>query len=149
MSDFSEMPADRLVTPDEGDEERLFDANLRPKSLDEYIGQAAMREKLEIYIEAARRRQDALDHVLIFAPPGLGKTTLASSLSRSIGGSFRRVQFTSDLLPSDIIGVSVVHPDMLSEGWTFADDFEGATGDTVAYLTALLQAFDTLPRGKP
>ncbi|MCW8925248.1 MAG: Holliday junction branch migration DNA helicase RuvB, partial [Xanthomonadales bacterium] len=57
--------------------ERAMENRLRPKTLDEYIGQQAMREKLSIFLEAARRRQEALDHVLIFGPPGLGKTTLA------------------------------------------------------------------------
>ncbi len=81
---------ERLVTPEGGSDERLIDASLRPTSLAEYIGQAAMREKLEIYIEAARRRQDALDHTLIFGPPGLGKTTLAHVIAHELGVNLRQ-----------------------------------------------------------
>ncbi|MEE4173485.1 MAG: Holliday junction branch migration DNA helicase RuvB [Xanthomonadales bacterium] len=88
--DFDTEGGERLVTPEGGDHERLIDASLRPTSLAEYIGQAAMREKLEIYIEAARRRQDALDHTLIFGPPGLGKTTLAHVIAHELGVNLRQ-----------------------------------------------------------
>jgi Holliday junction DNA helicase RuvB len=81
---------DRLVAPEGGGDETLIDASLRPSSLAEYIGQAAMREKLEIYIEAARRRRDALDHTLIFGPPGLGKTTLAHVIAHELGVNLRQ-----------------------------------------------------------
>jgi Holliday junction DNA helicase RuvB len=88
--DFGTDADDRIVAPEGGNDERLFDASLRPTSLAEYIGQAAMREKLEIYIEAARRRQDALDHTLIFGPPGLGKTTLAHVIAHELGVNLRQ-----------------------------------------------------------
>ena len=87
---FGADAGERLVTPESGGDETLLDASLRPTSLAEYIGQAAMREKLEIYIEAARRRQDALDHTLIFGPPGLGKTTLAHVIAHELGVNLRQ-----------------------------------------------------------
>ena len=62
--------ADRVITPLDSPEDKMIDASLRPKTLDEYVGQQAMREKLEIFLEAARRRGGALDHVLIFGLPG-------------------------------------------------------------------------------
>src|SRR3546814_20979573 len=65
-------------------------AALRPKGLAEFVGQAAARDNLRVFIEAARRRGDALDHVLFFGPPGLGKTTLAQILARQLGVGFRR-----------------------------------------------------------
>ncbi|QNE33128.1 Holliday junction branch migration DNA helicase RuvB [Sphingomonas sp. NBWT7] len=78
---------DRLITPARRTEDA--DAALRPKRLDEFVGQAAARENLRVFIEAARGRGDALDHVLFFGPPGLGKTTLAQIVAREMGVGFR------------------------------------------------------------
>jgi Holliday junction DNA helicase RuvB len=78
---------DRLTTPERRPED--LDAALRPKTLDEFVGQKAARENLRVFIEAAKGRGDALDHVLFFGPPGLGKTTLAQIISRELGVGFR------------------------------------------------------------
>lgn len=82
------MTQDRLINPLEGASDAP-DANIRPALLAEYIGQPVVREQMEVFIGAARGRDEALDHTLIFGPPGLGKTTLANIIAREMGGNLR------------------------------------------------------------
>src|SRR5213595_1828463 len=84
----SENPPRRLIAGERRDEDAV-DTKLRPQILDEFVGQAQARANLSIFIEAARTRGEALDHVLFVGPPGLGKTTLAQIVARELGVNFR------------------------------------------------------------
>ena len=81
--------APRIITPDNTPEDSEIEITLRPQTLNEYIGQDKVKQNLAIYIEAAKRRGEPLDHVLLYGPPGLGKTTLAAIIAHEMGVNLR------------------------------------------------------------
>jgi len=112
---------DRIVTAARVDEDAQYEAGLRPRRFDDYIGQDKIREKLHVAISAAKQRGEALDHVLLYGPPGLGKTTLAYVIANELGVAVRAtsgpaIEKTGDLLgiltslePRDVLFIDEIH----------------------------------------
>lgn len=115
------IEADRIISPAAQKEEDTLDRAIRPKSLDEYIGQPHVREQMKIFIEAAKKRGDALDHLLIFGPPGLGKTTLANIVANELNVNLRTTSgpvlekagdlaaMLTNLEPHDVLFIDEIH----------------------------------------
>ncbi len=93
---------DRVVTPEVTSDDTDIDISLRPKTLSEYIGQDKVKENLAIYIEAAKRRNEPLDHVLLYGPPGLGKTTLSNIIAHEMGSNLRITSGPAIEKPGDL-----------------------------------------------
>jgi Holliday junction DNA helicase RuvB len=109
-----EAALERVVDPTDTLEDEVFGASLRPRSFEEYVGQERVVENLRIAIDAAKRREEPLEHVLFYGPPGLGKTTLAGLIARELGANFRPTSGPTLDKPKDLVGIltSLEHGDV-------------------------------------
>src|SRR3989454_5984987 len=104
-SSMSDRARAQVTTPEALPDERLTDAALRPSRLDEFVGQAKVKESLQIAIDAAKQRREPLDHTLFFGPPGLGKTTLALLMAKELGVNIRTTSGPVLERPGDLVGM--------------------------------------------
>jgi Holliday junction DNA helicase RuvB len=132
------MSDERIVSADELDDDRQFDLTLRPQRLDEFVGQDKLKEILSIAIEAARARGEAIDHVLLYGPPGLGKTTLANVIANELGV---RVDLTSGPVLQKKLDLTGALTGLETRQVFFIDEIHRLLADVEEMLYSALEDF--------
>jgi Holliday junction DNA helicase RuvB len=132
------MDKERLVTPQRMDEDSDIDYSLRPHKLSEFIGQARLKENLSIFIRAAAEREEPLDHVLLYGPPGLGKTTLANIISNEIGVGIKTTSGPVLEKAGDLAGILT---NMQKREVLFIDEIHRTNNVVEEYLYSALEDF--------
>src|SRR6266404_2999317 len=127
-----------IVSAAARDEERQFEATLRPRRLEDFTGQPRLKENLAIAIEAARKRGEAMDHVLLYGPPGLGKTTLATIIATELGVAFEQ---TSGPILQKKLDLTGVLTNIQSQQVFFIDEIHRLLPDVEEILYAALEDF--------
>jgi Holliday junction DNA helicase RuvB len=129
---------ERAVAPEAAMEEEVIGASLRPRSFDEYVGQLSVVDNLKIAIDAARRRNEPLEHILFYGPPGLGKTTLAALISKDLGRALRPTSGPTLEKPKDLVGILTA----LEEGdILFIDEIHRLGGVVEEFLYPAMEDF--------
>src|SRR5579862_2713938 len=129
---------ERIVDPTDTLEDEVYGASLRPRTFDEYVGQNTVVENLKIAIDAAKRRDEPLEHILFYGPPGLGKTTLAALIAKQLGRALRPTSGPTLEKPKDLVGVltSLQDGDVL-----FIDEIHRLGGVVEEYLYPAMEDF--------
>ena len=129
----------RIVTAAPAEEDTQYEAGLRPRVLDDYIGQDRVRENLLVAITAAKQRGDALDHVLLHGPPGLGKTTLAYVIGNELGVQVRATSGPAIEKPGDLLGIVT---DLSARDVLFIDEIHRMSPAVEEILYPALEDFE-------